>query len=215
MSEQHAKQPNRSQVVVDLAILAGGKSLRMGEDKALLEVAGRSLLVHHLQQFREQVNTLWLVGDIQRNVALPKNAKLLADFLPKQEGPLSGLLAALKASEADFLWLVSCDSYGLDAAIFQKMQDELIASGIDSVDGADIACLEVAACLQPLLAVLRRVAVIESLQAYLQEGERAVMPWLKRQQLLVHRYLGDSIFCNINTPEQYQQLLQSVESNAK
>ena len=76
-------------------ILAGGQSRRMGTDKALAPLAGRSLLSHVLARFEPQVETLALSanGDPARfaHYGLP----VLPDAATSH-GPLSGILAALR-----------------------------------------------------------------------------------------------------------------------
>ena len=44
-------------------ILVGGKSSRMGQDKAFLEIAGRPLFERVLEVFRECFDRIVLVGD--------------------------------------------------------------------------------------------------------------------------------------------------------
>ncbi len=75
-------------------ILAGGQALRMGgADKALVPLAGASLLSHVIARFAPQVAALCLSanGDPARFAGL--GLPVLPDVTP--QGPLSGILAAL------------------------------------------------------------------------------------------------------------------------
>ncbi len=80
-------------------ILAGGAGRRMGgADKALLSLGGRPLMAHVIDRFAPQVETLFVSanGDPARlaGFGLP----VLADERPM--GPLSGILAGLRAAAA-------------------------------------------------------------------------------------------------------------------
>ncbi|MEH6775965.1 MAG: molybdenum cofactor guanylyltransferase MobA, partial [Cereibacter changlensis] len=93
-------------------ILAGGEGRRMGgADKALLPLAGRSLLAHVRDRLEPQVEALALSanGDAARfaGFGLP----VLTDAAP--QGPLSGVLAALDwaaAQGADAVVSASVDT---------------------------------------------------------------------------------------------------------
>jgi molybdopterin-guanine dinucleotide biosynthesis protein A len=86
-------------------VLAGGRSTRMGRDKALLEVSDRPLIEIMLQKFRD----LGLVP------AIAGGAPELARFAPLLPdpglgcGPLSGIASALAASQADLNLFLAID----------------------------------------------------------------------------------------------------------
>jgi molybdopterin-guanine dinucleotide biosynthesis protein A len=74
-------------------ILAGGKSSRMGTDKALMPLAGKPLLAHVIARLAPQVSDLILSanGDLSRfhSFRLP----VVPDSFGDYPGPLGGLLA--------------------------------------------------------------------------------------------------------------------------
>ena len=74
-------------------VLTGGRSTRMGQDKALLQLAGRSLLELALDKLR----TLPLAAAPRIAGAPSEHAGVVADLHPGC-GPLSGIEAALAAS---------------------------------------------------------------------------------------------------------------------
>ena len=74
-------------------ILVGGKSRRMGRDKAFLQIAGKTLFERVLEIFRESFDRLVLVGDRAERFtgyALP----VLPDILSRQR-PWKALYRAL------------------------------------------------------------------------------------------------------------------------
>ncbi len=75
-------------------ILAGGRSSRMGRDKALLPFQGRRLLDHVVDRIAPQVRRLAISGDAARLGEWP--FAILADPVAGQPGPLAGVLAAMR-----------------------------------------------------------------------------------------------------------------------
>src|SRR5688572_11349828 len=78
-------------------VLAGGKSTRMGRDKALLDWHGRTLLEHMVQLLSVAADQVQVVG-----------RDPLPDRLPDC-GPLSGIATALEASDTDANLVVAVD----------------------------------------------------------------------------------------------------------
>ena len=129
---------------------------------------------------------------------------VIKDFLSGSEGPLSGLLAAMQASIADYLWVMSCDNYGFTVEI------KSILSGAIEESGADVAYLNIDGRSQPLLAMIN-VQLKDSLLLYLENGGRSVLKWYKTLNTKEIEISPDSTFyCNINTPDDYQALLESL-----
>ena len=89
-------KPDQKQFSAEGFVLAGGRSMRMGQDKALLSPAGRSLLDLALDKLR-----VLPLGAPPRIAAarsdLSAHAAVIADRYPRC-GPLSGIEAALAAS---------------------------------------------------------------------------------------------------------------------
>jgi molybdenum cofactor guanylyltransferase len=86
-------------------VLAGGRSSRMGRDKALLAFAGETLLARSLRILREAGLAGAVAGSIN-----PFSAD--APFVPDREpalGPLSGICAALASTSARFAVFLSVD----------------------------------------------------------------------------------------------------------
>ena len=77
-------------------VLAGGRSSRMGEDKALVRLGGQPLVVHALDILRGAGLTASLAGG---SSALAAFAPLVPDSQPGL-GPLAGICAALASTSA-------------------------------------------------------------------------------------------------------------------
>jgi molybdopterin-guanine dinucleotide biosynthesis protein A len=127
-------------------ILAGGKSSRMGQDKAFLQVAGRTLLARALRAASAVTASVWIVGD----------AKKFADFCPVVEdvypecGPLSGIHAALASTHTDLNLIVAVDMPFLQPSFLRY----LIMQAREST--AVVTVPTAGGGLQPLCAVYHR-----------------------------------------------------------
>jgi len=90
-------------------VLAGGQSSRMGQNKALVEFAGRPLVAHALAIFAQAGLTARIAGAAwQARASLEAFAPVIEDATPGL-GPLSGICAALGATTARYAVFLSVD----------------------------------------------------------------------------------------------------------
>jgi molybdopterin-guanine dinucleotide biosynthesis protein A len=127
-------------------ILAGGKSTRMGQDKAFVEFEGQTLLARSLELARSASDEVRIVGD----------AAKFCEFAPVVEdvfrecGPLGGIHAALRASSAELNLMLAVDMPFLSAELLRF----LIARARESA--AIVTVPQIGERRQPLCAVYRR-----------------------------------------------------------
>jgi molybdopterin-guanine dinucleotide biosynthesis protein A len=90
------------------AILAGGKSKRMGSDKALLSFNGASLIQHVAQTLQQVFEHTIVVSDRPKDyefLGLPIFPDLFRDC-----GPLGGIHSAMMHSKTAGVFIASCDT---------------------------------------------------------------------------------------------------------
>src|SRR5271165_4394157 len=99
-------------------ILAGGRSSRMGVDKALLEIDGQPLVSRVAREAAKVCAPVSLVGDpaVYGHLGFP----VIPDRFPGR-GPLAGIEAALGATEADWNLLLACDMPALETAVLESL----------------------------------------------------------------------------------------------
>jgi molybdenum cofactor guanylyltransferase len=76
-------------------ILAGGQSRRMGQDKALVTLAGRTLVSWTVARLTPQVSALAISRHDGQLAGVDPHLPILADAGESYDGPLAGLLAGL------------------------------------------------------------------------------------------------------------------------
>src|SRR5690606_911341 len=106
---------------VSVAILTGGESRRMGQDKALLDWNGTPMLAHILARLRplgELIAEVLIVGD--RPQYHEFGAAVIADRYPGA-GTLGGIATALEVARNDWVLILACDMPLISAALIREM----------------------------------------------------------------------------------------------
>jgi molybdenum cofactor guanylyltransferase len=182
-------------------VLAGGRSSRMGRDKALLTFGEQNLLQRALKTATGAANKTYIVG---AKALYAEFGDILEDVYPGC-GPLGGIHAALASTDTDLNLILSVDMPRMSTEFLRwliaqaEARAELIV--VPEADGG----------LQPLCAIYRKVAA-EAAERALQEGDYKVGRLFSR---VPTRILAESeiaaagfspvIFHNVNTPEEYAQ----------
>jgi len=115
-------------------VLAAGKSQRMGRNKLLLEVSGRTLLDHVLDALeRSGVDEIFVVlghkPEELKPIVESHKAKIVTNFT-HEEGMTSSIKAGLRDVTADAAFIVLGDQLGLEAELLKKMS-QLMTSNPD------------------------------------------------------------------------------------
>ena len=188
-------------------VLAGGKSTRMGRDKALLEFRGRTLLTNAIELGRAVTDEVKIVGDPTK---FAEFGTVVEDIYPGR-GPLGGIHAALKSSGTQLNLMVGVDLPLLEARFLKH----LIASAAQS--GAVVTVPRVGVHYEPLCAVYRTEFVAPAEQALVAGRNKvdAVFTGLPvhtvdDEELAQHNF-SQSMFRNVNTPEDWKLAQEEFE----
>ena len=128
-------------------ILAGGRSTRMGTDKAFVLLDGRTLLARALDLARSLTTDVYIVGDPAKFASF---APIVEDQFPGC-GPLAGIHAALRSSQTDLNLILAIDTPFLTPALL-----EYIVGRAHDSNSAMVTVPRTAQGWQPLCAVYRR-----------------------------------------------------------
>lgn len=176
------------------AVLAGGRSRRMGRTKALIEVEGRALADRVIDAARAiGARPVVLVGGDPVELA-GLNADVVPDANPG-EGPVAGVLTALRHFEgtADRVLVLPCDLSDVDDSTLLPLLEA------EAGDGFSQVWVAASDRLEPMCAIWS-IEAVDSVQRRFDAGERAL-----------HAVIGDlphatvtveaSGLRNINTPD--------------
>ena len=103
------------------AILAGGKSSRMGTDKALMGLDGMTMIEKVLQAVPTQIADPTVITNNPEDYAF-LNLPLHRDVI-KGIGPLGGIYTALKHCKTTHCLIVACDLPFLNAGILHQLSE--------------------------------------------------------------------------------------------
>ena len=175
-------------------MLAGGKSSRMGRDKALLPFHGGALAGHVASTVAAAAGSVILIGDPQKYGHL--GYPVLADRKPGV-GPVGGIESALSYTTADWNLVLACDMPGISAEFLRGLLDAAERLNADALVPAGPS-----GRLEPLSAVYHR-RCLETLRRALEADVRKVTDALAG--LEVARFAVDDTGCfeNLNTPEEW------------
>lgn len=188
-------------------VLAGGKSSRMGADKAFLELNGRTLLERALELARNVAEEVRIVGERARFAAF---APVVGDEFAGR-GPLGGIHAALRSTSTEFNLVLAVDLPFLEKKFLEYLVKE--ARAADAV----VTLPRAAGGLQPLCGVYRKGFAPLAEQALAQGKNKidSLFPQIAvriiEEDELARFAFSPAMFDNLNTQQEWEQARQRLE----
>lgn len=181
---------------ITAVILAGGQARRMGgQDKGLLELAGRPMIEHIITALTPQASNLLINANRNLERYREYGLPVIPDLMGEYFGPLAGMASGMRAAQTRYLLTVPCDSPFVPAGLASILLGALQAKR------AEISAAHDGQRLQPVFALLR-CDLLPDLLAYLEQGGRKIDTWYARHRLALADFSRwPDAFLNINTPE--------------
>ncbi len=201
----------QGEILTSSIILAGGRSSRMGSDKALLPLPGNEQIsfVEHLVSVLAPIGSevLLVVRDETQALAYAslRNVRIVIDQIPDY-GPLMGLYSGLSAMH-------STSMYALVMAVDMPfVQPALLTYLLAQAQGDSMLVPVVEDTPQVLLAVYPRT-ILPTIEALVRQGRRDPRSLLKVAPV---RYVDEAqlraidpqlrSFMNVNTPDELRTI---------
>ena len=181
---------------VTCAILAGGKSKRMGRDKALIPVGDRALLSRVYAVAEEVFSDILVLSNLHTHLDKVRGP-IVKDVIPRQ-GPMIGIVSALLYARTPYVFVLACD--------MPFLRKEAIEYVLTAARGEDIVIPKTEKGFEPLHALYNRSCISPLLSA-IERGRMKIpdiFPLLSVKVVEgkeVFASQGLSIFTNINTEE--------------
>lgn len=182
-------------------ILVGGKSRRMGRDKAFLEVAGKPLFERVLELFRENFDRVVLVGDREERFAA-YGLPVLPDIYPGSA--LGGLYTGICHAETEYIFVSSCDLLFPNADILRYL--------CSMRDGFDAVVPRTRFGYEPLFALYAK-GCLGPIRTLLESGDFCAYAWYPQvraryvpQEELARLDRDGRAFLNVNTPGEFARI---------
>jgi molybdenum cofactor guanylyltransferase len=202
-ADEEVTRRDRGRVLPGLAgvVLCGGRSTRMGVDKAAITFEGVTLLERALARLGSVCDPVFIAaGDVPRPLG---GHPFVPDAAPRA-GPLGGLVAALRASPHRLLAVVAVDLPWIDPRLLQMLAAR--------IGDAGVAVCETSRGTEPLHAVYS-TSLLAAAEAALAGPDRSLRGLIERSNAVrvaesEWRGLGiaDSFTWNINTPDDLAEI---------
>jgi molybdopterin-guanine dinucleotide biosynthesis protein A len=186
-------------------ILAGGKSSRMGSDKAFVQLGDETLLAKALKVARAVTEEVRIVGDAGKFSAFGR----VVEDVYRDQGPMGGIHAALTTSSTDFNLILAVDLPFVEANFLRYLLSRARESS------AMVTLPRAAQRLQPLCAIYRR-AFTAVAEESLRNGKNkidslfaSVQTCVIEEADLMRSGFSPAIFRNLNTPDDLEKARSS------
>jgi len=184
-------------------ILAGGRSVRMGQDKTLMTFNNETLVEHTIKEMKKIADEIIIASNDTNKYNLPGLIEI-PDIYPGM-GPLGGMHAGLIKAKNDYAFVVSCD--------MPLFSSKLASFLLEQRAGYDVVVPEIGEYLEPLCAVYSK-RCIKAIEKCLRTDIRKVIKFYPDVKVLKVSKSelsnvgeAETLFFNLNTPEDYQVLL--------
>jgi molybdenum cofactor guanylyltransferase len=179
-------------------ILSGGRSFRMGEDKAFIEIEGMPIVQRICRLFLHLFQEVIIVTN-HKDRYLQFGVEVYDDLIPDL-GALGGLYTAITFASFSYSFVAACDMPFLKKNVIEYLTQKR--------DGFDVIIPRTSDGLQPLHAIYSKKC-IEPIRTVLKQNKRRIIDLFP----LIHLNIVDASefyfldpnmesFININTPEQ-------------
>jgi molybdopterin-guanine dinucleotide biosynthesis protein A len=183
-------------------ILSGGKSTRMGTDKAFLEIEGKRLIDRITLMFRDIFREVILVTNTPLDY-LDQDCIITSDIF-KNKGALGGIYTGLFYASHDHVFVSACDMPFLNRSFIEHM--------IGCADRYDIVVPEPPDGLQPLHAIYSKKC-LNPIKKLMDTGNLKITGFYKglRTMVIPEEDIKTfdpkrKMFMNINTREDLEQI---------
>ena len=183
-------------------LLAGGKSLRMGRDKACIEVAGKTLAARSLDLLRRYFAKILIAGD-RPDLAVP-GIPAIPDIYPGSA--LGGLHTGLLSADTEWIFVVPCDMPYPDHRILEIM--------LNRRTGHDAVVPRTPNGYEPVFALYRK-SCLPQMEKMLGKNQYRIYAFYQRINV---RYLDwdempddwEKSLLNVNTPEALSRAVEKM-----
>lgn len=190
---------------VTAVVLAGGRSIRMGRNKALLKLGNKTMIERVVEPLQTIFENIIIVTNMPKEYSMLKKVKFVSDCVDMEEkNSLVGLYSGLIESKTDHVFVIACDMPFINTKLSEYM--------VDLLQDEDVIIPFVDGHYQPLYAIYGKRCIPEFEKLFQRRWYKIIDAFqdLKIRKITKEEILelDSSMLCfeNINTYEQYLQL---------
>ncbi|MDB2698895.1 molybdenum cofactor guanylyltransferase [Candidatus Pelagibacter bacterium] len=185
-------------------VLAGGKSLRFGEDKSQVKLNNKSLIDHILSEILTEFKELLIVSNNSIEFNKSENISIISDF-KNNLGPLGGVLTAMKwikDNNKDYQWI---STFPTDTPFFKK---QILKDFHDKINLKNGKLFFIKSNnTRHNIFGLWSIDLADKLEKDLENGDRKVEDWANKVgvNIIDMQFEKNDPFFNINTKEDLEK----------
>jgi molybdopterin-guanine dinucleotide biosynthesis protein A len=185
-------------------VLAGGKSLRFGEDKSQVKLNNKSLIDHILSQILNEFKELLIVSNNSIEFNKSENISIISDF-KNNLGPLGGVLTAMKwikDNNKDYQWI---STFPTDTPFFKN---QILKDFHDKINLKNGKLFFIKSNnTRHNIFGLWSIDLADKLEKDLENGDRKVEDWANKVgvNIIDMQFEKNDPFFNINTKEDLEK----------
>jgi molybdopterin-guanine dinucleotide biosynthesis protein A len=185
-------------------VLAGGKSLRFGEDKSQVKLNNKSLIDHILSEILTEFKELLIVSNNSIEFNKSENISIISDF-KNNLGPLGGVLTAMKwikDNNKDYQWI---STFPTDTPFFKK---QILKDFHDKINLKNGKLFFIKSNnTRHNIFGLWSIDLADKLEKDLENGDRKVEDWANKVgvNIIDMQFEKNDPFFNINTKRRFRK----------
>ncbi len=180
-------------------IFAGGKSSRMGKDKALLPFAGYNTLSEF--QYNKLSSLFDKVYISSKEDKFDFGTTVITDRY-EESSPLVGIISIFETLEVDEVFILSVDAPFVDEKVIESLLEH-------KKEKLDAIIAKSAGGTQPLCGVYKR-SILPLALKHLREGNHRLYDLLGEAHTQFVMFADDALFTNLNHPHEYEDALKLI-----
>jgi molybdopterin-guanine dinucleotide biosynthesis protein A len=185
-------------------VLAGGKSLRFGEDKSQVKLNNKSLIDHILSEILTEFKELLIVSNNSIKFNKSEKISIISDF-KNNLGPLGGVLTAMKwikDNNKDYQWI---STFPTDTPFFKN---QILKDFHDKINLKNGKLFFIKSNnTRHNIFGLWSIDLADKLEKDLENGDRKVEDWANKVgvNIIDMQFEKNDPFFNINTKEDLEK----------
>jgi molybdenum cofactor guanylyltransferase len=186
-------------------VLAGGRSTRMGEDKAFLQWHGKEQMYYLAEMLQKFCDEIFISCRVEQANCIDKKYKIITDEF-ENAGPLAAIISAFHRNKNCAWLVVACDLPLLDEKtiihLIQQRDEAVMATTFQSPHDK---------LPEPLVTVWEPGAM-PLLESALSKGRLSPQKVLMNSKIKTIEVPDANVLLNANTPDEKEEILQLMKS---
>jgi molybdenum cofactor guanylyltransferase len=187
-------------------VLAGGKSTRMGEDKALFQWHGKEQMYYLAEMLQQFCDETFISCRVEQANCIEKKYKIIIDEF-ENAGPLAAIISAFHTNKNCAWLVVACDLPLLDTKTIEYLIQNRDATMIATTFQSPYDNLP-----EPLITIWEPKS-LSSLESALSERKYSPQRVLMDAKIKALVAPDANVLLNVNTLEDKEKIAQIIKTN--